>query len=103
MDLGFNELLSIALSLILCAFGLLIILRPKPLKTKTVQASDQASKRSIETKYTAEEVAKHKTRDDLWVIIRGKVYDFTSYVDEHPGGEAILNNAGGDTTEGFEG
>lgn len=26
-----------------------------------------------------------------------------SYVDEHPGGDAILNNAGGDATEGFKG
>ena len=31
---------------------------------------------------------------DLWVIIKGKVYDVTSYVDEHPGGDAILRNAG---------
>lgn len=101
MDLGFNELLSIALSLILCVVGLLIVLRPKPPpKTQRVQATAQASK---ETEYTAEEVAKHKTRDDLWVIIHGKVYDLTSYIDEHPGGDAIMNNAGADTTAGFEG
>uniref|UniRef100_A0A0E0QIF8 Cytochrome b5 heme-binding domain-containing protein n=2 Tax=Oryza TaxID=4527 RepID=A0A0E0QIF8_ORYRU len=31
------------------------------------------------------------------------VYDVTSYVEEHPGGDAILNNAGGDSTEGFFG
>ncbi|CAI7793373.1 unnamed protein product, partial [Closterium sp. NIES-53] len=31
------------------------------------------------------------------------VYDLTSYVDEHPGGDSILNNAGGDATEGFYG
>jgi cytochrome b involved in lipid metabolism len=32
-----------------------------------------------------------------------KVYDVTSYVEEHPGGDAILNNAGDDSTEGFFG
>ncbi|CAI7794812.1 unnamed protein product, partial [Closterium sp. NIES-54] len=32
-----------------------------------------------------------------------QVYDLTSYVDEHPGGDSILNNAGGDATEGFYG
>ncbi|XP_038972638.1 cytochrome B5-like protein isoform X2 [Phoenix dactylifera] len=32
-----------------------------------------------------------------------KVYDVTPYVEEHPGGDAILNNAGGDSTEGFYG
>jgi cytochrome b involved in lipid metabolism len=29
------------------------------------------------------------------------VYDVTPYIDEHPGGDAILNNAGADSTEGF--
>ena len=42
-------------------------------------------------------------QDDLWVIIKGKVYDVTSYVDEHPGGESILKNAGKDSTVGFHG
>nr|XP_007152978.1 hypothetical protein PHAVU_004G176300g [Phaseolus vulgaris]ESW24972.1 hypothetical protein PHAVU_004G176300g [Phaseolus vulgaris] len=32
-----------------------------------------------------------------------KVYDVTSYVEEHPGGDAILAHAGDDSTEGFFG
>ncbi|KAH7651546.1 Cytochrome b5-like heme/steroid binding domain-containing protein [Dioscorea alata] len=35
-------------------------------------------------------------------IVR-KVYDVTPYVEEHPGGDAILKHAGGDSTEGFYG
>lgn len=31
------------------------------------------------------------------------MYDITPYVEEHPGGQAILRNAGGDATEGFHG
>ena len=31
------------------------------------------------------------------------MYDVTSYVDEHPGGASIMNNAGRDTTAGFYG
>ncbi|KAF8400945.1 hypothetical protein HHK36_014248 [Tetracentron sinense] len=31
------------------------------------------------------------------------VYDVTSYVEEHPGGDSILVNAGNDSTEGFYG
>jgi cytochrome b involved in lipid metabolism len=57
--------------------------------------------------FTVQEVARHNTRDDLWLILRlrgqSKVYDVTSYVDEHPGGDAILSNAGGDSTEAFTG
>lgn len=56
-----------------------------------------------------EEVAKHASETDLWLIIKNKaidrmcVYDLTEYVEDHPGGEAILTNAGGDATEGFHG
>ena len=59
--------------------------------------------------YTAAEVSKHKTKDDLWLIIqpkgsgKRKVYNVSDYVDEHPGEDSIFNNAGGDATEGFLG
>lgn len=57
--------------------------------------------------FTAADVARHSSRDDLWLILRldgtARVYDVTSYVDEHPGGDAILTNAGGDSTEAFLG
>lgn len=50
-----------------------------------------------------EEVAAHCKQEDLWLIINGKVYDFTEYLPLHPGGEAILRNAGKDSTAGFSG
>lgn len=53
--------------------------------------------------YTAAEVAEHKTLDDLWVIIDGKVYNLTPYVTPHPGGNDIGKHAGGDASEGFHG
>ena len=31
------------------------------------------------------------------------MYDITHYVEEHVGGDAILNNAGGDSSVGFHG
>jgi len=56
------------------------------------------------TAYSSEDVAKHASKDDLWVIIDGKVYDLTEYADEHPGGaDALARNAGGDATTGFRG
>ncbi|KAK4479128.1 hypothetical protein RD792_014639 [Penstemon davidsonii] len=53
--------------------------------------------------YTKEEVSLHNKRTDCWIIIKEKVYDVTSYVEEHPGGDAILAHAGDDSTEGFFG
>jgi len=54
-------------------------------------------------KFTSKEVSLHNKSNDCWLIIDGKVFDVTSYVDEHPGGEAILKNAGHDSSKGFHG
>ena len=53
--------------------------------------------------YTAQEVAAHSTPDDCWLIIDGKVFDVTPFVDQHPGGSAITASAGQDVTKGFHG
>jgi len=49
------------------------------------------------------EVGKHASRRSCWVIIKGRVYDLTSFLDSHPGGSSIvLKYAGRDATEAFE-
>lgn len=35
-----------------------------------------------------DELKKHISKDDCWVILHSKVYDVTSFVHEHPGGSA---------------
>mmetsp|Transcript_133014 Transcript_133014/g.187950 ORF Transcript_133014/g.187950 Transcript_133014/m.187950 type:complete len:82 (+) Transcript_133014:27-272(+) len=53
--------------------------------------------------YSMEEIAKHNTPEDLWLVIEGKVYDVTDFADEHPGGPEFLEEeAGTDATELFE-
>ncbi|KAF7591818.1 hypothetical protein BBP40_001089 [Aspergillus hancockii] len=52
---------------------------------------------------TFSEVSEHNTKKDLYMIVHDKVYDCTSFVDEHPGGEEVLLDVGGqDATEAFE-
>jgi len=72
------------------------------LKLRDRKLPDRETQRSTRS-YTAEEVGRHTREDDAWIILKGKVYDVTPYVNEHPGGAAILRNAGGDATEGFFG
>ncbi|KAF8453300.1 cytochrome b5-like heme/steroid binding domain-containing protein [Terfezia claveryi] len=53
--------------------------------------------------FTYDEVRAHNSKKDLWVVIEGKVYDVTPFVDEHPGGEEVLLDvAGQDSTEAFD-
>ncbi|KAM0255266.1 hypothetical protein ACHAQJ_005921 [Trichoderma viride] len=53
--------------------------------------------------YTVEDVAAHKTRDDLWVMIHGKVYDVSKYVRDHPGGaDVLIEVAGTDATTAYD-
>lgn len=50
-----------------------------------------------------DEVGKHNQKSDCWVIVHGKVYDVTSFLDQHPGGSAIiLKYAGKDATKAFD-
>jgi cytochrome-b5 reductase len=69
--------------------------------------------------FTLEQVQKHNTVDDLWIVLHNKgslpppglrprltstVYDVTKYLDDHPGGtEVLVEVAGTDATEAFEG
>ncbi|XP_038884358.1 cytochrome b5 [Benincasa hispida] len=58
---------------------------------------------SISALYSIQEVSQHSSNDDCWIIIDGKVYDLTSYLDEHPGGDDVIVAATGrDATDDFE-
>ncbi|CAG8956508.1 hypothetical protein HYFRA_00003895 [Hymenoscyphus fraxineus] len=53
--------------------------------------------------FTYAEVSSHSGKKDLYMVIHDKVYDTTAFVDEHPGGEEVLLDVGGqDATEAFE-
>ncbi|GEQ67925.1 hypothetical protein JCM33374_g1591 [Metschnikowia sp. JCM 33374] len=50
-----------------------------------------------------QDVSAHSSKDDCWVIIHGKVYDVSTFLDDHPGGAAvILKYAGKDATKAFD-
>ncbi|WRX13352.1 Cytochrome b5-like heme/steroid binding domain - like 5 [Theobroma cacao] len=53
--------------------------------------------------FTMQEASQHNSKEDCWVVIDGKVYDVTSYLDEHPGGDdVVLASTGKDATDDFE-
>lgn len=49
------------------------------------------------------DVAAHNSRSSCWVIVAGRAYDVTDFLDEHPGGaRSILRFAGRDATAEYE-
>ncbi|BFG13795.1 cytochrome b5 [Prunus yedoensis var. nudiflora] len=53
--------------------------------------------------FTLAQVSEHNTPKDCWLIINGKVYDVTKFLEDHPGGDDVLLSATGkDATDDFE-
>jgi len=53
-------------------------------------------------KYTLEEVKKHNTKNDAWIVINGIVADITKWIPKHPGGMVIMKGVGKDATQLFK-
>ena len=56
-----------------------------------------SNKRAI----SLDEVKKHSKKDDAWTIIENKVYNISSWIPKHPGGEIIMQAVGKDATQLF--
>ena len=57
---------------------------------------------SSPTAYTLAQVATHDSAASCWSAINGKVYDLTSWINQHPGGpQAILSICGVDGSSAF--
>ncbi|WJZ94484.1 hypothetical protein VitviT2T_013335 [Vitis vinifera] len=82
--------------------GALLVI-PQLKKTGNSKTAQKSSTSKVSKTYTKAEISLHNKKTDCWIIIKDKVYDVTSYVEEHPGGDAILAHAGDDSTEGFFG
>jgi len=74
---------------------------PSPQANATPTAPGKvAAKNGAVAGYTMAQVAEHCTREDLWIVVDGLVYDVTRYLDRHPGGWLpLVNMAGKDCTD----
>jgi len=67
-----------------------------PVATKKVEQRTQKK-----SSFSLSDVAEHNNENDCWLVIDGKVYDVTSYIEKHPGGGVIANYCGQEATEAF--
>jgi cytochrome b involved in lipid metabolism len=42
---------------------------------------------------TTEEILEHRSEDDAWIVVDGKVYDVTHFLETHPGGPQVPQRA----------
>ena len=65
-------------------------------------ASTAAPASNAPTSYTLAQVSAHNNATSCWSAINGKVYDLTSWINQHPGGpKAILSICGTDGSSAF--
>jgi len=58
---------------------------------------------AADKEFTYSDVSEHATKKDCFIVVHDKVYNASSFIDEHPGGEEVLLDVGGqDATEAFE-
>jgi cytochrome b involved in lipid metabolism len=73
-----------------------------PVKNTTTTTSTMVTTTSGPTTHSLADVAKHNNEQSCWTAINGNVYDVTSWIGQHPGGErAILSLCGKDGTSAF--
>ncbi|KIY52285.1 cytochrome b5 [Fistulina hepatica ATCC 64428] len=55
---------------------------------------------------TYDELKAHASKESMYILLHGKVYDVTKFLDEHPGGDEVIIAEAGDTgkdgTDAFE-
>jgi cytochrome b involved in lipid metabolism len=75
---------------------------PSASKVATPAPVVAATTKATSGEYTMDEVAKHNTDKDCWVVVNGEVLNVTDFLDRHPGGKgSIMLFAGRDASEEF--
>lgn len=116
-----NKLTKVIIGIVLVAFvgGLVfwqknqktaVSEQPQPVvettqsQTTTTTTTTTTTPASVASGITSATVALHNSRTSCWSTINGNVYDLTSWIPEHPGGEqAILQLCGTDGSAKYNG
>ncbi|MFZ2556163.1 MAG: cytochrome b5-like heme/steroid binding domain-containing protein [Minisyncoccia bacterium] len=77
---------------------------PKSTQTNTTASTNTTNTAPASGAFTMTQVAMHNSAASCYSVVSGVVYDLTSYVSKHPGGQsAIKSICGVDGTAGFGG
>ncbi|GAB7328539.1 hypothetical protein MBLNU13_g00494t1 [Cladosporium sp. NU13] len=71
----------------------------KPSVENQITSAKQAAG-APQKQFTREEIEKHDTDSDCWIVVDGQVYDATSVLAWHPGGKAAITSHAGKVHQG---
>lgn len=75
---------------------------PRPTPPREASSTPPVAQEPVAKIFTLAQVATHDSLSSCYTIVGGQVFDLTSWVSKHPGGEkAILGLCGEDGTEDF--
>ena len=97
-----KELIFGLIMVLVVGGGLFFVLNNKKEENeKLIRTEKIDQEKPKKSSLSLSDVEKHNNENDCWLVIDGKVYDVTSYIEKHPGGGVIANYCGQEATEAF--
>lgn len=103
-----KNIIIIVLILIVVGAGLFFVFKSKNEKSVGTSSIDEnivttSPDTDVSKKISLQEIEKHNSKESCWTTINGGVYDVTSFISKHKGGDKILAACGIDATDLFTG
>ena len=100
-----NKFTPVLIAIVLIgAVGSLVFWQKQQKDTVDIVQEEEEETPSQQGEYILADVAMHSTGSDCWSAINGNVYNLTSWIPRHPGGEAAIKGlCGKDGSAAFNG
>jgi len=96
-----KELIFGLIMVLIVGGGLFFVFNKKEEKKQRREIKKVEQETPKKSSFSMSDVAKHNNENDCWIVIDGKVYDVTSYIESHPGGKVMANFCGQDGSLAF--
>jgi cytochrome b involved in lipid metabolism len=96
-----KELIFGLIMVLIVGAGLFFVFNKKEEKKQKIEIKKVEQETPKKSSFSMSDVAKHSNENDCWIVIDGKVYDVTSYIESHPGGRVLVNFCGQDGSLAF--